>query len=221
MFEKSIRLQYSLRTVGFLLAVAAIPLCWFAPQLRAAMERYLQSGQVVPFHTASAAGNNRTWSSFDAMHEFYIQRFVESEGFGFSRILRMDEPMYRQLVVNGQPYTARRMELVSLNGGDEPFAYVNGIGNPRKDSLTRSERRNLSEFEQAAVQAIAQGRTAVFNGDQARPLVVGAIRARKSCLECHSAKPDELLGCMTYELQPALSTNDFLEVSWQSIQNLR
>lgn len=202
--KSKLRVQFSLRMVFVTAVLVAVPLGWFAPQLRAAFAQYFTPIPDVTFSSTSAADSQR-WSSFAAMHSYFVQQFVESEGFGFSRIMRLDEPYFRELVVNGRPYQLQRMELVSINGSGEPFAYVNDFYNPTKERLPTAEHRALTEFELSAVKKIKVGREVVYNGDAEQPVLVGDIRATRSCLECHSVKPGELLGCMTYELRPASS----------------
>lgn len=92
-----------------------------------------------------------------------------------------------------------RVELVSLLTEYEPSVYVlNEMATPARARL--AERRPLDEFEYHGLEAVRRGENIVWS-PEAPKRMFGAIRADKSCLECHStAKEGDLLGAFTYYL---------------------
>ena len=196
------RPRLTLRFILLLIAVLSATCAWYAPQLRAAIISCLTPAPDARFTSRSKAETSHVWSSFEQMHGFYINAFVESEGFGVRRMVTFDEPYMRSLIVNGKPYRVQRMELISLHEGKTPFAYVNGSRNPVKNGIADAEQRMLTNFERSSIVKIQKGRDVVYNGDQERPLLVGAMRASARCIDCHSARTGDVIGCMSYELVP-------------------
>jgi hypothetical protein len=203
MNKKRFRLQISLRVVLSAVTVLAVATVWFTPQLRATLAEWHSPAADAAFVSNPSSRNLPFWSSFEAMHTFYENRFVESEGFGLSRVARFDEPIFRLIRVNGTPYRVQRLELVSLGGEQSPVAYRNNSIYPLKEHYKEHKTRPLDEFEQASLKKLGRGRQFVFNGDAVQPRFVGAIRARQMCLQCHEAKKGDLLGAFVYELHPS------------------
>jgi hypothetical protein len=201
------RAQLSLRSILLLIAVLSLPLGWYAPQLRAAIINFLTPVPDARFVSQGQVQMSQAWSSFEQMHSAYVNAFVESEGFGLRRMITFDDPLMRSLIVNGKPYRVQRLELISLNENERPFAYVNGFANPVKDGIAHAEQRRLTRFEQSSVAKLQAGRNVVYNGDEERPILVGAMRAGNSCLECHEVNKGEVIGCLSYELMPVMTAS--------------
>jgi hypothetical protein len=88
----------------------------------------------------------------------------------------------------------------------EPRVYV-AATLPEMDKLADVPNRPLNRFEQGALpQLIAQG-DVVVNQQPDRIEMLGALRAGKTCLECHHGDRGKLLGAFSYELAP-LPTRD-------------
>jgi hypothetical protein len=133
----------------------------------------------------------RQWSSPVAMHEYFIERFVQSDGFGNER---MGQPLMvsrdHRLRLAGQTYQIESIELISLNSGaalrshvhaaparlasaaptTRPFAYTQPF-NVTKAHLEESARRPLHEQERAAIDKLAAGDQTVFNEHSNPPLL--------------------------------------------------
>lgn len=90
------------------------------------------------------------------------------------------------------------LELVSLLKHDEPAVYVSD-NLPAMSELVNAELRALNEFESDAVSQLKKGEEVVHHATTNRIQMVGAIRAGKSCAECHFAPEGTLLGAFTYE----------------------
>lgn len=95
-----------------------------------------------------------------------------------------------------------RLELVSLLKYDRPLVYAS-TELPRMDALDEMPRRELVEFEAAALERLRLGEDVVFDTAGNQIQMLGSLRAARDCLDCHTAQRGELLGALSYELLPA------------------
>lgn len=105
-------------------------------------------------------------------------------------------------------WKANRIQLVSLLMHKEPSVYeTDGLPNMEELSSADIGTRPLNEFESNGLENLKNGKEVVVQPTTNRIIMLGAVRARKSCLECHLAKPNELLGAFSYEFlrKPVLS----------------
>jgi hypothetical protein len=104
-------------------------------------------------------------------------------------------------------WAIRRLELVSLLKHDKPAVYV-AQTLPRMQDLKKADTRPLTEFEEGALEALRSGDDLVVEAVTNRIRMVGAVRAAKQCLDCHSVQRGDLLGAFSYDLQrdPPLNT---------------
>jgi len=159
-----------------------------------------------------SADGRRRWSSYEEMHDFFVASFVSSEGFGDSRTPR---PLARQneLDISGKLYHIGHVELISLGDGaglsskgsarpparGEPFAYAT-MNDPTRRMLKDAKYRELSKPEMEALVTLKAGGESTIIGSTEHPVLVGALRATESCLECHNGKEHDLLGAFSYSL---------------------
>jgi hypothetical protein len=108
------------------------------------------------------------WKSFEDLHERYTQAFVDSEGFGISRIVTFDSPGKRAFLVNGEKRRIHTVQLIGLNG-DVPRAYESSFLNPMRSMLATSAHRPLSDFENHAIERLETGTNYVFSGEDHAP----------------------------------------------------
>ena len=108
------------------------------------------------------------WKSFEDLHERYTQAFVDSEGFGISRIVTFDSPERRAFLVNGRKRRIHTVQLIGLNG-DVPRVYESSFINPTRSMLATTAYRPLSDFENHAIERLETGTNYVFSGEDARP----------------------------------------------------
>ena len=167
------------------------------------------------------------WKSFDEMHARYTHNFVESEGFGMGRIFTFEDPQNRMLEIKGEKFAVRELRLIGLRA-EEPRVYVASWLNITRDNLDRYEKRDLTDFENEALRRMKAGTNLAWLLDQPKQAtkliahqsvhgkqrsavkaktetqsrkqykLIGALRAKKSCITCHDAEPNELLGAFVY-----------------------
>lgn len=100
-----------------------------------------------------------------------------------------------------QNWDVRKLQLVSLLKHDEPSVYVTDEL-PRMDRLIEVPVRPLDAFERSSLRSLEQGEDVVSDSTNANRIrMLGAIRAAKQCLKCHSVERGELLGAFTYVLE--------------------
>jgi len=92
-----------------------------------------------------------------------------------------------------------RLQLVSLLKYDSPGVYESN-NLPNMSELVDISTRPLDEFESSALEKLNEGHDLVTRAHTNRVVMVGSLRARKQCLECHDVQPGELLGAFSYEL---------------------
>ena len=68
------------------------------------------------------------------------------------------------------------------------------------DELRNAETRLVDDFEQRALTQLRNGEDIVLDQQLNTIRLVGAVRAAKQCLDCHSVRRGELLGAFSYLL---------------------
>lgn len=146
---------------------------------------------------------------FPVAHQRAITTFVESAGFGSSRLPRKSTHWFERSVVLEQGhYTVADLNLIGLTPelGDRRFDFI-----PPKKDLAKITHRPLTPEEADAVAQLRAGKPwvkllvkpgrlpAVYEGVTHR--VIAPVPAQESCLECHQVKPATLLGAFEYWLR--------------------
>ncbi len=141
------------------------------------------------------------------MHGASVAAFVSADGMG---IFRREVPVHLYTTINrlesegSRPYAPSSQELIGIAMHKSPVAYK---ANYITDTVTEGKAsdipiRKLDDFETKALVKLNAGRDLVTEESAGKLLVVGAIRASKDCMSCHSCKERDLLGAFTYTLTP-------------------
>lgn len=139
------------------------------------------------------------WKSYQEMHAYFLNRFVNSRGFGLERMVRVNEPRYRTLYAEATHYRIGAVQLLSLNDGHRPFEYETPLDTD-KLRIKHAKHIPATDAEVAALDQLKSGHDVVLTGDGNRRYLIGAVRATFSCTECHSVKEGTLLGAFRYPL---------------------
>lgn len=156
------------------------------------------------------------------VHQAQVEEFVQSPGFGPSRMVRV-EPVSRSQApmifvdAKGDSWVIEEKELIGLRSG-EPKVYQNKKGRSRilmEDlhlyGAASFEKRALTQFEEEGVRQLEQngdGFHARWHEDFSGLRLVSALRAKTKCLQCHEVEGDregDLLGGLSYVLRRQLS----------------
>jgi hypothetical protein len=152
---------------------------------------------------------------FATHHDRCVEVFVKTEGSGFERRPRLTHrpssyPESLQLPPEawlpsdspepaGSTWRMTKADLVSLLEHDKAGVYSAGEMRPQ---FRRPRIRDLDEFEKASLAELRQGEQVRMTEVAEGVRLLGAIRARKECLECHSGKKEgDLLGALTYTFE--------------------
>jgi hypothetical protein len=92
-----------------------------------------------------------------------------------------------------------KLELVSLLKHEEPAVYLSDEL-PKMRELDDAKTRPLDSFESQALGALRQGEDMQVQSGPDNIRMLGAIRALKQCLQCHSVERGEMLGAFSYDL---------------------
>ena len=144
------------------------------------------------------------WESCEELHDDFTNRFESSRGFGLNRMW-MPPMLDRAGVVDmGQRrYSLETVELVGLLQRPTPVVYVPDLHTSARDSKT-AESRPLSGFEKDSLEAFRAGKGIASVPERSGGMrCMGAVRAKDTCLRCHTdKKAGDLLGAFTYGLRP-------------------
>jgi hypothetical protein len=147
---------------------------------------------------------NAVYNFVDRNRTGYVRSRREVVGFtphGLSSLKRDDRDS-----VDHPDWKVIRLELVSLLRQTEPRVYI-AKSLPEMDKLADVPNRPLNTFEQSALPQLDTQQDVVVNRQPDRIEMFGALRAGKTCLECHHGDRGKLLGAFSYELVPLSAAN--------------
>jgi hypothetical protein len=190
-----------MRGLALVLTVAAVGVFSQAAQLRAVIANWASTPLEIVQQNARGY-----WSNFDEMHQHYTTSFVNSEGFGISRMVDFNRPEFRKLRVKDSDYHVAEMQLIGLSG-DEPVVYTSNWMGMRRTNLDQMKTRPLASDERASLERLRVGAdvTWTLSADHQEIKLIGSLRATKSCQQCHEVKANKLLGAFVYSLSAANS----------------
>jgi len=158
--------------------------------------------------------------SLRRLHQEHVLVFSMTNPAGVERMISLSHEPKNWPVKNTQ-WQIDRVELVG-SIADKPVAYeVNHGRDMQTEKLvyelmqskqtpsvalanvltTKHTIRNLDEFESGALKKIAAGSDEVFRVVDNEVVLVGALRATKSCAACHGVPQGTLLGAFSYKLK--------------------
>jgi hypothetical protein len=98
-------------------------------------------------------------------------------------------------------WSLRSVDLIALVDHDQPVVYITAkLGNAAKHGADSDSSRGLDIFEMVALEKLRKGDEMFVRTKENTLRMVGALRATKSCLECHNAKEGDLFGAFSYTL---------------------
>jgi len=159
---------------------------------------------------------NVQWSSDYDLHAYFVDRFLESEGNGISRVyqppMSIRESM-RLRITSRETYSLDSFDLIGVGKHPDPVAF---LGRHHESVAMLRQTRPLTSFESRAVAELIAGEDVAVEANQAGRFVVGALRAKEDCLKCHGGKTGDVLGALSYRLTPAEPRNSVVAVNIKS-----
>jgi len=165
---------------------------------------------MIPLALTGKYGGLRSDSTLEEAHARAVNSFVESKGFGLSRMRHISLWNDRIVHYDGREYDPWRIQLIGLSSEMGDRIYVS-TKPPKKDEITEAQRRDLSVEELSAVAELRSGMhlsSPITIDSESQPDIDGALRVlaplrlTKSCIECHEGKAGDLVGAFAYTLLP-------------------
>lgn len=150
-------------------------------------------------------------TGFEPIHATYVSWFIESEGFGNSRMISVRKNPPAEWNTGEDKYVVKAVNLIGIVNHEVPVVYTNFLphetmAGPAMKSRWAAQTRALDDFEADALkQFIAKKTDVVTNADKgtvgSQMRIVGAIRAQASCIKCHEVEKGDLMGAFSYMLE--------------------
>ncbi len=154
-----------------------------------------------------AAGREAPSRALLRMHDDFVLAFIDSEGFGQSRLPPMSRVMSRK--VDGTNWFVGRLELIGVAKHEPPRVFDSEMAifhrpNPERPPQPRAANsRAITAWERQALRNLDAGQRLIVEKQDMGLRVVGAIRAGDECLGCHKKKrAGDMLGAFVYSLWP-------------------
>ena len=122
----------------------------------------------------------------------YVPSYQRAAGF-------LGHAVTRPQLEESKDWQVSHLDLVSLLKFAGPRVYLSEHL-PRMEELRDAKTRPVDEFEQQALQQLRDGEEIVIEQQLNTIRMVGAVRAAKQCLDCHSVRRGQLLGAFSYLL---------------------
>lgn len=104
--------------------------------------------------------------------------------------------------IEPSPIAVARVYLVGLVVHKEPVVYLTDKL-PTMEKVTQMPTREPDAFEKSGIEALRAGKELHWRGGDRLTRVLGAIRATRQCVVCHSCPRGQLLGAFSYYLVPS------------------
>ena len=155
---------------------------------------------------SSAVGREGPPRELLRMHDDYVLAFIDSEGFGQTRLPAMSRVMHRP--VGDSRWFVANLELIGVAKHNPPRVFSDEMSifhqrNKERPPAPRTTGRGMTAWEKQALRDLDSGQRLIVEkqGDGLR--VAGAIRAGGECLGCHKKKrAGDMLGAIVYSLWP-------------------
>ena len=154
----------------------------------------------------------RGGTPFDDAHARAVTTFVESEGFGITRIRKAGLWNEHTITYDDKIYYPHEIRLIGTTPEFGPRLFPDRYP-PRKEQISDASSRELSADEQEAIERLSTRRSQreelppEIGADPNLRRVIAPIFASQDCLRCHSVKVGEMLGAFDYVLMPSPTRN--------------
>ena len=156
---------------------------------------------------SSAASREALPRELLRMHDEGVLSFVNSEGFGKTRLPPMNGILRRE--IEGTKQFIVGIRLIGIAKHNPPQVFTDGMGMSifhvpnRQDPRPRIASRGMTGWERQALRDLDAGQRLIIRKEGKYMEVVGPIRAGDECLGCHKNKrASDMLGALVYSLAP-------------------
>ena len=99
-------------------------------------------------------------------------------------------------------WRVQHIQLVGILSHEKPLVYLTDKL-PSMEQIRQGKTRALDFFEEAALPALRGGEDLFLASKGETVRMLGALRATKTCQQCHDAEVGDLLGAFSYTLRRA------------------
>ncbi len=153
-----------------------------------------------------ASGKRRPSPALLKMHDDFVLAFIDSEGFGQTRLPAMSRVLHSRVGKTG--LWVAHLELIGIAKHITPRVFSSEMSifhrpDGKEPPLLRAPDRAMTAQEQQALRDLDAGQTLIVEPEGKGLRVIGPIRAGDECLGCHQDKrAGDMLGAFVYALQP-------------------
>src|SRR5262249_33571666 len=150
---------------------------------------------------------------FSSYHQAGLSDFLYPRGFGYVKD-RAHVAGFKPHGFRSDPYPAwrvenwrwrvQRIQLVGILSHEKPVVYLTDQL-PSMEQVRQGKTRALDGFEEAGLPALGEGEDLFLASKGETVRMLGALRATKTCQQCHDAEVGDLLGAFSYTLRRAAS----------------
>jgi hypothetical protein len=165
-----------------------------------------QARELWQIRNVSMPKERSEWATFEAMHDYFVAKFVATPGMGSGRmgamLLEIDpEKRFRTSKTSSsksrETWTLGGLDLIGIAKHEKPVVFARV-----SHGAYRLDPRKLTEFETLALTELRNGKETVLRREKDGVLLIGAIRAKETCLKCHAGmQVGDLLGAFRYDLE--------------------
>jgi hypothetical protein len=144
-------------------------------------------------------------------HDEGVAEFLYPRGFGYVKD-RTHVAGFKSHGFRGDPYPQWRVkdwswrvqhiQLVGILSHEKPVVYLTDKL-PSMEQVRQGKTRTLDYFEEAGLPALREGEDLFIASKGQSFRMLGALRATKTCQQCHDAQVGDLLGAFSYTLRRA------------------
>jgi hypothetical protein len=106
-----------------------------------------------------------------------------------------------QLMPNADRWRVDHIQLIGILVHPQPVVYLTNKM-PSMEQVRQGKVRDLDFFEDTALAALREGEDLYIVRKNDTVRMLGAVRATKTCQQCHDAQVGDLLGAFSYTLRP-------------------
>jgi hypothetical protein len=159
----------------------------------------------------------RKTDRFDSLHGDAMVDFLWPIGFGLARdrarVAGFKSHGFRSTILNypnpvrdhrvpqdNERWRVSHIQLVGILVHEQPIVYLTDKL-PSMEQVRQGKTRTLDFFEEAALPALRDGEDLYIVRKNDTLRMLGALRATKTCQQCHDAEIGDLLGVFSYTLR--------------------
>jgi len=141
-------------------------------------------------------------------HDGILKSFFHSQGFGYFKdrehVAGFKSHGFRffsdYFTFKDPKWQVQHVLLVGILQHEQPVVYLTD-NLPSMEQVRLGKTRSLDFFEEAAFPSLCEGEDLYIVSKEKTLRMLGAIRATKTCLQCHDAEVGDLLGAFSYTLR--------------------